>query len=75
MIHGKLSATAGASDCASCVGVALELARLLVSDKLCKLQAPVMFLLNGGEEAFLLGSHAFREQSDFRRGLGAIINL
>ncbi|CAL8467649.1 g7187 [Coccomyxa elongata] len=65
----------GASDCASCVGVALELARLLVSDESRKLQAPVVFLLNGGEEAFLLGAHAFREHSRFNKGLGAIINL
>ena len=68
-------AAAGASDCASCVGVALELARLLVSDNSRKLQVPVVFLLNGGEEAFLLGAHAFREHSKFKNGLGAIINL
>ena len=57
------------------MGVALELARLLVSDESRNLQAPVVFLLNGGEEAFLLGAHAFREHSRFNEGLGAIINL
>ena len=43
----------GASDCASCVGVLLELARVLVADPTIKLSAPVVFLFNGAEETFL----------------------
>ena len=66
---------AGASDCASCVAVALELARLIVADGQIRLAAPVVFLLNGGEEAFLLGAHAFTAHSGYRTGLGAFVNL
>ena len=66
---------AGASDCASCVAVALELARLIVADSQIRLAAPVVFLLNGGEEAFLLGAHAFTAHSAYRTGLGAFVNL
>jgi Zn-dependent M28 family amino/carboxypeptidase len=57
------------------VAVALELARLLVADSLIRLHAPVVFLLNGGEEAFLLGSHAFAARSRFAKGLGAFLNM
>ena len=73
--HCALHARTGASDCASCVAIALELARLLVADSLIRLDAPVVFLLNGGEEAFLLGSHAFAARSRFAEGLGAFVNL
>lgn len=66
---------AGASDCASCVAVALELARLMVADRQIKLSAPVVFLLNGGEEAFLLGAHAFTAHSGYNTGIGAFVNL
>lgn len=66
---------AGASDCAACVGVALELARLLVADRSRTPQVPVAFLINGGEEAFLLGAHAFREQSCFKEDLAVVVNL
>ena len=43
----------GASDCASCVGVLLELARVLVENPAIKLTSPVVFLFNGAEETFL----------------------
>lgn len=66
---------AGASDCAGCVGVALELARLLVADRSRRPQVPMTFLLNGGEEAFLLGAHAFREHSRYRKDLAVAVNL
>jgi len=65
----------GASDCAGCVGVALETARLLVQDHSRQLQAPLVVLLNGGEEAFLLGAHAFANSSKYRALPGAVINL
>ena len=44
---------AGASDCASCCGVLLELARTVIADRSLHLPAPLVFLLNGGEETFL----------------------
>lgn len=44
---------AGASDAAACVGVALEVARLYAADANCPLAAPLIVLLNGGEETFL----------------------
>ena len=44
---------AGASDCASCVGVLLELARVLVANPAVRLSSPVVFLFNGAEETFL----------------------
>lgn len=43
----------GAADCASCVGVLLEVARALVSDPTMTLPGPVLFLLNGGEETIM----------------------
>ena len=67
--------SAGASDCAACVAVALEAARVLVQNKARRLQAPLVVLLNGGEEAFLLGAHAFAGSSRHRALPGAVINL
>ena len=67
--------SAGASDCAACVAVALEAARVLVQDRARRLQAPLVVLLNGGEEAFLLGAHAFASSSEHRALPGAVINL
>ena len=47
----------GASDCAACVGAALEAARVLVADAGISLPGPVVFLFNGGEETVLQASH------------------
>ena len=66
---------AGASDCAACVGVALEAARVLVQSPSRRLDAPLVILLNGGEEAFLLGAHAFTNSSQYKALPGAVINL
>ena len=57
------------------MGVALEAARVLVADPSRRLHAPLVVLLNGGEEAFLLGAHAFTNSSHFRNLPGAVINL
>lgn len=43
----------GAADCASCVGVLLEVARTLVSDPSITLPGPILFLFNGGEETIM----------------------
>jgi NaMN:DMB phosphoribosyltransferase len=47
----------GASDCAACVGTALEVARVIVSDPSIQLAAPLVLLLNGGEETILTAAH------------------
>ena len=57
------------------MAVALETARVLVQDRARRLQAPLVVLLNGGEEAFLLGAHAFASRSRHRALPGAVINL
>ncbi|KAK9835829.1 hypothetical protein WJX74_008841 [Apatococcus lobatus] len=67
--------TSGASDCAACVGVALEVARTFVQNPALALPAPVTFLLNGGEEPILPAAHGFITQSRFVKDLGAFINL
>ena len=43
----------GASDAASCVGVALEIARTIVANVSLPLAAPIVFLFNGGEETLM----------------------
>lgn len=45
--------TAGASDCASCVGIWLEVLRALATDATWELDAPLIVLLNGGEETLM----------------------
>lgn len=67
--------TAGASDAASCVGVALEVARTLVANASLTLPAPVVFLFNGGEETLMQASHGFMASSPHAKGLGAFVNL
>ena len=67
--------TAGASDAASCVGVALELARTIVANASLPLKAPIIFLFNGGEETLMQASHGFMASSPFAKELGAFINL
>lgn len=42
----------GASDCAVCVGVCLEIARSLIQTGK-KLETPILFLFNGGEETLM----------------------
>ena len=65
----------GASDCASCVGVALEIARTIVANASITLHAPIIFLLNGGEETLMQASHGFMASSPYAQELGAFINL
>lgn len=45
--------TSGASDCASCVGIMLELLRALATDATWELEAPLIVLFNGGEETLM----------------------
>ena len=56
---------AGASDCAGCVGVALEVARVAIASPKLQLPAPLMLLLNGGEETVLTAAHGFMQHSSW----------
>ncbi len=66
--------SSGASDCASCVGIALEAFRALVQGNTTP-RAPVVFLLNGGEETFMQGAAGFASSSAWRKDIGAFFNL
>jgi hypothetical protein len=65
----------GASDAASCVGIALEMARTIVANSSLPLSSPIIFLFNGGEETLMQASHGFMASSPFAKELGAFINL
>ncbi|XP_068664506.1 uncharacterized protein [Aristolochia californica] len=64
----------GAGDCASCVASMLELARLVVDSSWIPPQ-PIIFLFNGAEELFLLGSHGFMKSHRWKDSVGAFINV
>ena len=65
----------GASDCASCVAVALEIARTIVANASLHLSTPLVVLFNGGEETLMQASHGFMASSAYSKDLGAFINL
>ncbi|KAK8962394.1 hypothetical protein KSP40_PGU011829 [Platanthera guangdongensis] len=64
----------GAGDCGSCVASMLELARLVVDSNWVP-PRPIIFLFNGAEELFLLGSHGFVKTHKWSDTVGAFINL
>ncbi|KAE9603054.1 putative peptidase M28 [Lupinus albus] len=64
----------GAGDCGSCVGSMLEIARLIVDSGWVPYR-PVIFLFNGAEELFMLGSHGFMKTHKWRDTIGAFINV
>ncbi|KFK41146.1 hypothetical protein AALP_AA2G091500 [Arabis alpina] len=64
----------GAGDCASCVASLLELARLVVDSGWSPPQ-PIIFLFNGAEELFMLGSHGFMTKHKLKDTIGAFINV
>ncbi|XP_019101596.1 PREDICTED: endoplasmic reticulum metallopeptidase 1-like isoform X1 [Camelina sativa] len=64
----------GAGDCGSCVASLLELARLVV-DSGWTPPRPVIFLFNGAEELFMLGSHGFMTKHKLKDTIGAFINV
>ncbi|KAL6639103.1 hypothetical protein ACP70R_022833 [Stipagrostis hirtigluma subsp. patula] len=64
----------GAADCGSCVASMLELSRLIVDSGWVPPQ-PVIFLFNGAEELFLLGSHGFIKTHKWNSTIGAFINI
>lgn len=53
----------------------LEVARALIANPDTILDAPLVFLFNGGEEALLLAAHGFMKHSKWASKLGAFINL
>ncbi|KAK3040851.1 hypothetical protein RJ639_029195 [Escallonia herrerae] len=64
----------GAGDCGSCVASMLEIARLTV-DSGWTPPRPLIFLFNGAEELFMLGSHGFITTHKWRDTVGAFINI
>ncbi|KAM3385703.1 hypothetical protein ACQJBY_009453 [Aegilops geniculata] len=64
----------GAADCGSCVASMLELSRLMLESGWVP-PRPVIFLFNGAEELFLLGSHGFMKTHKWSSTVGAFINI
>ncbi|GER56068.1 Zn-dependent exopeptidases superfamily protein [Striga asiatica] len=64
----------GAGDCGSCVASLLELARLTIDSGWIP-PRPIIFLFNGAEELFMLGSHGFITTHRWRDTVGAFINV
>uniref|UniRef100_A0A7C9EJJ1 Peptidase M28 domain-containing protein n=2 Tax=Opuntia streptacantha TaxID=393608 RepID=A0A7C9EJJ1_OPUST len=64
----------GAGDCGSCVASMLELARLIIDSGWIP-PRPIIFLFNGAEELFMLGSHGFVTTHKWRDTVGAFINI
>ncbi|CAH9132068.1 unnamed protein product [Cuscuta epithymum] len=64
----------GAGDCGSCVAALLELARLAIDSGWVP-PRPIIFLFNGAEELFMLGSHGFITTHRWRDTVGAFINI
>ncbi|XP_078441652.1 Zn-dependent exopeptidases superfamily protein [Wolffia australiana] len=64
----------GAVDCGSCIASMLELVRLILDSGWIPPQ-PLVFLFNGAEEIFLLGSHGFMKSHEWASTLGAFINV
>ncbi|KAI5679363.1 hypothetical protein M9H77_10313 [Catharanthus roseus] len=64
----------GAGDCGSCVASMLELARLFV-DSAWVPPRPIIFLFNGAEELFMLGSHGFMTTHRWRDTIGAFVDI
>ncbi|KAK7359388.1 hypothetical protein VNO77_01346 [Canavalia gladiata] len=67
-------ASPGAGDCGSCVASMLEIARLTVDSGWTPYR-PVIFLFNGAEELFMLGSHGFMKTHKWHDTIGAFINV
>ncbi|KAJ0972606.1 hypothetical protein J5N97_020565 [Dioscorea zingiberensis] len=77
LVNGHFDAplgSPGAGDCGSCVASMLEMARLLV-DACWLPPRPIIFLFNGAEELYLLGSHGFIKTHRWKNSIGAFINI
>ena len=58
-VHNCSGLLAGASDCATPVGVMLEAARTFIANPDIRLTAPIIFLFNGAEETLSQAAHGF----------------
>ncbi|VFQ87629.1 unnamed protein product [Cuscuta campestris] len=77
LLNGHFDTTPGspgAGDCGSCVAALLELARLTIDSGWVP-PRPLIFLFNGAEELFMLGSHGFITSHRWRDTIGAFINV
>ncbi|XP_019150351.1 PREDICTED: endoplasmic reticulum metallopeptidase 1 isoform X1 [Ipomoea nil] len=77
LVNGHFDTTPGspgAGDCGSCVASILELARVTIDSGWIP-PRPVIFLFNGAEELFMLGSHGFITTHRWRETIGAFINV
>ncbi|XP_039132919.1 uncharacterized protein LOC120269985 isoform X3 [Dioscorea cayenensis subsp. rotundata] len=77
MVNGHFDSppgSPGAADCGSCVASMLETARQIVDSGWVP-PRPIIFLFNGAEEVFLLGSHGFMKTNKWRDTIGAFINI
>lgn len=66
--------TPGASDCAACVSVVLEAGRAYIASGR-PMPFPVVLLLNGAEEPFLIGAHAFLLHHRWAKDVSKVINV
>ena len=51
------------------------MARTIIANPEIKLAAPIVFLMNGGEEALCPAAHGFMQQSRWARDVGVFLNL
>jgi hypothetical protein len=65
----------GGADCASCVGMLLEILRVMARPGTRVPAAPVLFLFNGGEETFMQAAHGFVAHHPWAKTVGAVINI
>jgi len=65
----------GASDCASCVGVAVEVVRALLSSGEFREGDSLTLLLNGGEETLMQAAHGFMRGSKYAKDVTSFINI
>ncbi|QDZ25736.1 endoplasmic reticulum metallopeptidase [Chloropicon primus] len=68
-------ASPGAADCAACTAIAVEVARTIVGNKDIKIETPVIFLLNGGEETYMNAAHGFMIEHEWAQEVSHFINI
>ncbi len=71
--YDSVPAGPGASDDGAGVAVVLEIARLLKATP--RTRHPIVLLIDEGEEAGLLGAHAFVEHNALSKAIAAVVNI
>lgn len=66
--------TEGASDAGAMIAVMMEILRVMASSSE-PLRHCLIFLFNGGEENYMLGSYSFVKHSDWAKDVAAFINM